>query len=556
VLRILRAFAWMRWRVLMNSLERTGARDTLERFSLAIEQIGPIIAFLLLVPSVVGLAGLGGYAGYWLASGEQVMTFEMLVLLLFAACGFAVIGPILLPSIEPTTMVRLLLLPIPRQTLYLAHAASSLTEPWVLMALPVVVSVPLGLAAGGAPSAAAIAFVAGLLFLVCLIGLSTLSTVLLHLLVRDRRRGELVMLAFIVLVPALAMLPGLLLNESGRDGRRTMPLPAWVTSTAKAAYAVVPSQPFGRATREAARADAPAAVRPLASLTALAAVLHGLGVVVFGRLLDSPSATSRRRVSSAGELTTWHVPFLSRGSAAIAQTHVRLAMRTPRGRSSLLSPFVVFLVFAVVVMRRGEMELGFMNLTNGLGLAAFGTSVCLLAILPFAMNQFAVDRAGLTLTLLAPVHTREILAGKALGNGLLAAMPALVVYVLSFSVFPGGPLSLWLSLPIALAATYLMAAPGAAALSAIFPRAVDLNSIGQGSNPHAAANLLGFLMMLACGAPAVLIAVVLSGLLRQPALTPIAMLLWCGIAFVLSRLLFRGVEVLLDKRRENLGLVV
>ena len=44
MLRILRAFAWMRWRVLLNSLERTGARDTLERFSLAIEQLGPIVA--------------------------------------------------------------------------------------------------------------------------------------------------------------------------------------------------------------------------------------------------------------------------------------------------------------------------------------------------------------------------------------------------------------------------------------------------------------------------------------------------------------------------------
>ena len=37
MLRILRAFAWLRWRMLINSLERTGARDMLERFSIAIE---------------------------------------------------------------------------------------------------------------------------------------------------------------------------------------------------------------------------------------------------------------------------------------------------------------------------------------------------------------------------------------------------------------------------------------------------------------------------------------------------------------------------------------
>ena len=35
MLRILRAFAWMRWRVLINSLERNSSRDTLERLSLA-----------------------------------------------------------------------------------------------------------------------------------------------------------------------------------------------------------------------------------------------------------------------------------------------------------------------------------------------------------------------------------------------------------------------------------------------------------------------------------------------------------------------------------------
>ena len=32
----------MRWRALINSFERTNARDTIERFSLAIDRIGPI----------------------------------------------------------------------------------------------------------------------------------------------------------------------------------------------------------------------------------------------------------------------------------------------------------------------------------------------------------------------------------------------------------------------------------------------------------------------------------------------------------------------------------
>ena len=131
MLRTLRAFAWMRWRVLLNSLERTGARDRLERFSLAIDQLGPIIATILLVPSALGLAGLSAYAGYWVASGVPAMTFQTLRILLMLACGFAIVAPLLMPSLEPTAMVRLLLLPIRQGTLYAAQAGGALSEPWI-----------------------------------------------------------------------------------------------------------------------------------------------------------------------------------------------------------------------------------------------------------------------------------------------------------------------------------------------------------------------------------------------------------------------------------------
>jgi hypothetical protein len=558
VLRILRAFAWMRWRVLLNSIERTGARDTVERLSLAVEQVGPIIALALLVPSAVGLAGLGGYAGYWLAGGQPVMTFEALRILLLGACGFAVVGPMLMPSMEPTAVVRLLLLPIPRRTLYAAQAAGALSEPWILIAVPVVAAVPAGLAAGGAGLAALLASAAGLLLVVCLIGLSTLSTLVLHLMVRDRRRGELLALLFIVLVPAVALLPGLLLTperDAGDGQRNSTPLPAWVTRTADVAYAVVPSELFARATRSAAQPAPGGAVLPLIALAASGALLHAVGILTFARLLDAPSTGARRRIATSAESTNIRLPFLSRGAAAVAQAQVRLALRTPRGRSILLSPLVVFVLFTVVMHRQGEMDLGFVNLTDGLTLAAFGAAVCLLAILPFAMNQFAIDRSGLTLALLSPLGTRELLAGKAVGNGLIAGGPALVVVLVAFMVFPGGSPALWLSLPPALVATYALAAPGAAALSAIFPRTVDLNSIGRGSNAHGLAGLLGLLIFVAAALPGALIVVLTLGLLHRPGLTPAVMLAWCGVAVFFSRVLFGGVAVLFDQRRENLGMV-
>ena len=60
MLRILRAFAWMRWRMFINSLEKTGARDKIERFSIAIEKLGPIMAAVLVIPSVLVLAAAHG----------------------------------------------------------------------------------------------------------------------------------------------------------------------------------------------------------------------------------------------------------------------------------------------------------------------------------------------------------------------------------------------------------------------------------------------------------------------------------------------------------------
>ncbi len=556
--RTLRAFAWMRWRVLLNSLERTGARDTLERLSLAVEQIGPIIALVLLVPSAIGLAGLGGYAGYWLAAGQPVMIFEALRILLLAACGFAIVGPMLMPSMEPTAVVRLLLLPIPRGTLYAAQAAGALSEPWVLISLPVALAVPIGLALAGAWLAAALSLAAGLLLILCLIGLSTLSTLLLHLVVRDRRRGELLALLLIVLLPGMAMLPGLLASEpderTGHGKRGRPPMPAWVAQGAGAAYAVVPSELFARATRSPASHEPGAAIVPLVVLLTSGTLLHALGVLTFGRLLDSPTAGQRRRSTSTAEPFNLQLPFLSRGSAAVAHAQVRLAMRTPRGRAILLGPLVPFSMLAIVVYRQGQLEFGYINLTDGLSLAAFGGAVCLLSILPFAMNQFAIDRSGLTVVLLSPLDTRELLAGKAVGNGLIAAGPAILSAVVAFVLFPGGSPALWLSLPLALVATYALVAPGAAVLSALFPRTVDLNSIGRGSNAHGFANLLGLIMFIAAGVPSALV-VVLTGLTHFPTLTPVAMLLWCGIALLSSRALFSGVAVIFDKRRENLGIV-
>src|SRR3954454_17686731 len=149
--RILRAFAWLRWRMLINSLERTGARDTIERFSIAIEKLGPIMAAVLMIPSGFLLASAAAASGFAVARGDQhSMVFEAARFLLLIIPVASIFGPLLLPAADRTNPVRMLLLPIPRHTLYAAQSASAFADLWVVAMLPIVLFVPLGLLAGGA----------------------------------------------------------------------------------------------------------------------------------------------------------------------------------------------------------------------------------------------------------------------------------------------------------------------------------------------------------------------------------------------------------------------
>lgn len=564
MIRILRAFAWMRWRVLVNSLERTAARDTLQRLSLAVEQVGPLLAAALFIPSAATLSALAGYAGYALAtSGDDVvLPFELLRFVLLAAVALSIVGPLLLPATERTNTVRLLLLPIPRATLYTAQAASALADPWILLAIPIALVLPLGLAAAGAVVAALVSAAGGLLLLGALVGLSTASALLLHLVMRDRRRGELLALAFVVMLPLVTILPGVLLESEDRRGRsvrRPAPgievVPSWAWTTGQRAFGVLPSELYRQAVLRSRSGEHARALGRLALLTLTGLGLHALGLTASARVLDSPASSGRRRAAGRAAGRLFKVPGLSSGASIVALNQVRTALRTPRGRSILLSPLLIFAVVLVVMQATGGgAHLGFVRLASGLGLATFGTAVCLLSLLPFAMNQFAIDRAGLTLQFLSPLSDRDILVGKAVGNGLIAGVPALLCIAGAAALFPGGHPGLWLSIVPGFIAAYLTAAPAAAILSAMFPRTVDLNSVSSRSNAHGLAGFLGLLAIAGASVPPALLVTMAAGFGRR-GLAPLLLLGWCALAFGLFRIQLPLASRILHERRENLALV-
>jgi len=560
VIGIFRAFLWLRWRVFINSLERTGARDTIERFSLATEKLGPIMALVLLVPSSMALAVLGLVAGYGTATGEWLLPGELVRYFLLASTVFAVIGPVVLPMRHGGNVVRLLLLPIPRLALYAAHLTGALADPWVLLTVPPLLMIPIGLAAGGSVVTAAVAVLAGLAFLLVVIGLTSLLSSAIHLLLRDRRRSDFVMLFLVVALPVLGLAPSIMTAQRASEriadkaaGRRpTDHAPSRIEIAARRSYAYLPSELYMRAAH-VGRDDRQTAVLPLAGLGAIALVVQALGVGAFRRMLDMPQSLGARRAGALSDVWARKIPCLTPAASAVALAHVRLALRTPRGRSMLVAPLLMLLVFGLMIQRHGGLPFAGVSINTGLSLATFVTFLSLLSILPFAMNQFAIDKAGFTRQMLLPLSIAELLAGKAVGNALVAAVPATCCFVLAAILFPGGSPALWASLPIALAASYILVAPIAAALSAVFPRTVDLSSIGNGSNAHQAAGLLGLLSFGLSTVPSALLALLAARLLHRPGLVPLFLTLWLVAAAVVSWLLFIPVRRLVASRCETLA---
>ena len=120
-------------------------------------------------------------------------------------------------------------------------------------------------------------------------------------------------------------------------------------------------------------------------------------------------------------------------------------------------------------------------------------------------------------------------------------------------MFTGGRATLWLGLIFSVIATYVLTAPVAAALSAIFPKAADLNSIGSGSNAHQGAGLLGMLAFMVAGAPSAGLAFLALKIVGRADLVAVFLLLWCALAFAISYLLFIPVTRLVSSRCESLA---
>jgi hypothetical protein len=315
---------------------------------------------------------------------------------------------------------------------------------------------------------------------------------------------------------------------------------------------VLPPVQFTAAAKAATAGRPAAAVGWTAAILGAAAALHLFGWRVYRRLTETPASSGPRRIRDGGIRARRRLPGLSDGASAVAWAFARLCFRTPRGKIVVFSAVLTLPLLSVLMMRADVLPILSPAVPPGLSLGIFGVWVTLLSLSPLSLNQFAADGAGLTLQTLAPISDRELTVGKAAGGALVLAGPTSAVLGIAIALSPSAPIALWLALATGAVGTYAFIAPFNAMLSALFPRKVNLSSIGRDSNPHQAANFLGFAALLVAAAPAALAAAVGLLYFRSGWVAALLVGLLAVLALGLSSLALRIVERLVASRRENL----
>lgn len=567
--RALWAFTWLRWRVLVNSLKSAQRRDAVERVSRVAALIIPGLFLATAFSSVATAIALGAYAGWYSVAHSMhavsVLTAVRVFLLLVTV--FAVMVPLFVGAHGGAGRVtRFLLLPIPRRTLHGIEVFASLTDPWMVFVLPGLVAYAAGLIAGpiGQPewldrfyAAGVVALIAAAGMALVLASLSSMVAFLVSWLVRDRRRGEIFVLVFIVALSGASLAPAFLSRSlegeiDAQPGRSPgTARSTWVMGELPVWTRVLPSELYGAAVGAAIEWPAKTPWLPLAGLFAEGALCYALSNTVHRRIVESVESGRTRRYRAHGAGAAFRIPGMWPGTSAVAVAQVRTAMRSVRGRLVVLLPGPIVAMLAITfggIHAPGTFE----SIIATRGYAAFGAGIifALYAAQAFTMNQFGSDRSGLTREFIAPIRDVDLVRGKAVGCGVIVGAGALLSLICALTVAPGGSPLLWLATLMGGAAAFLVLSPASALVSILLPVASDLSKTGTGGNPHSIAMLAGTVLVAVAVVPAVAIMVLFS-----PGAALLMMMLWLGVACAIAVPLLSVVAKTLRMRRENLALV-
>ncbi|HEY7474142.1 MAG TPA: hypothetical protein VH679_03970 [Vicinamibacterales bacterium] len=562
----LRAFVWLRWRLLINSIQGGQKRDRLEQISRAFALFVPVILVLLSMGSVVGLAIVGFFGGRAIARAR--VDAEMIVwivrMTLFGGLVLLVLITVVLPhQTSAARYTRLILLPIRRQTLHLIEVLASLSDPVVAFIVPALLTFALALALFGRAGAAVWALAATVGLLAVFTSLTALLGFLVAWLLRSRRRGELFTLVFVLGFSLVSFLPAFfgerLENRyRGRpsgEARRSFSvenfdrrLPVWTRG--------LPSELYGRALLEGLAGNGAGAGLAVMLLVLEGGVLYAASSRVHRQLLTALEGDRTRRRTAGRQSQFGRLPLIGAEASAVAWAQVRTSLRSVRGRLLVLLPGPMMAMMTLLLRQMGSDDrFAVLLASNGHLTVGVGGLFCLYALQALTMNMFGSDRAGLTLQFLSPIADVDLARGKVAGCGMVLGVGLAFAIVPAVLVAANSPPALWLAVILGVIATYVLLSPIFVWLSAIFPVASDLSKTGSGGNPHPLPMFVGMIFVLFCALPAASIIVAAQFWLETPIVAPILMVGWLLVAALIAWPFIGVAARAIGLRRENLALV-
>jgi hypothetical protein len=566
MIRFLKAFAWLRWKLLVNGIKGGRRRDKVERLS----RISGLLVTLLVVIGSATLSivfGFLGFAAGWAlgaTSMEKPVLLMAVRLTLLVMTGLAILIPLSVGSRDAVAGYRrLLLLPIPRRALHLVEVVASLADPWIVFVIPGILAVAIGLIASGRLDVTLVALAAGILLIVIIGALSAIVSFLIAWLMRSRRRGEMFTLVFVMAISILSILPGVFTRTIGDRNRQSTDreasrerlnverferaLPAWTRP--------VPSELYTRALASGLETNFGFSWLYIGGLALEAVFFYWISGLVHRKLVNSVESSGGGR-RSRGEARVIVLPGLSPSSSAVALATARNAFRSVRGRLVILMTGPMIAAIGIISRRIPQAVPGGRFLgSEGYLLFGAGIVFSLYAIQAFSVNQFAVNRAGLTFEFLTPVSDEDLVKGNTVGCGMVLSAAIAVCLACSLLVSAEGSPFLWVAVILGGFATFLLVSPAAALLSATFPAASDLSKTGTGGNPHGFAFFLGSLLTVGLSTLSALLIRIATALSDRPEVAMMVLAAWTIVSFAVALPLLKLASRAVASRRENLALV-
>lgn len=474
----LKAFVWLRWRLMSNQYRRAGT------FNAVLMSILSIAAVVIALPLLIGSVALGVYLIPKATPIQLLYAWDAILLGFLFFWGLGLLTE--LQRHDPLALSKFLHLPVTVHEAFLINYLSSLIRLSLIVFVPVMLGFALALAyVKGGLLLLTPALLAAFLLMVTALTYQFQGW-LASLMSNPRRRRTVVMIAtgFFVLLFQLPNLINLygpwgpwtslqtsaqrsveLSKEMDRLTRAHMAKEFDATELLRRQREVINRYQQAKDTADRKQMDDLARVARIANTAlpvgwlplgvlasaegrGLPAALALLGMTLIGTVSlrrayrttlgifqgestnrsapaiskDAPAAPARKPGQSLLEV---RIPGLSEPVTAIALGGLRSLLRSPEAKMSLMTPVIMCVIFGSMIFKtRQTMPESFRAL-----IPIGGMVFILLGVLQLACNQFGFDRDGFRVYVLSAAPRRDILLGKNLAFVPLALSMATVLLV-------------------------------------------------------------------------------------------------------------------------------